>query len=153
PLFIDGSLSRQEFQLDFPEPHLRRSAAVQLKREDAAAGAVGIVELDTRLAVDRSAKAASASLDLVHVPFTRLHLRLSRAVPKQPPAVLLVEFSPPAGANIGLVALDLAFVDRFAAELDAAVARIVQQHHFEPEPEIARDQLAAEELVVVQAGR
>ena len=55
----------------------------------------------------------------------------ARLVPQQAATVFLVELAPPAGANVGLVALHLAIGQGLASELDAAIARVVDQLHFQ----------------------
>jgi hypothetical protein len=66
--------------------------------------------------------------------------------------VLLVELAPPAGADIGLVALDLALGQRLAAKLDSAVAGVVYELHLASEVEVGGGHVAREKLVAFEAG-
>src|SRR5207248_6528619 len=66
-------------------------------------------------------------------------------------AVLLGELAPAAGADAGLVALDVAVGQRLAAELHAAVAVLGRQLDPQRQAEVAGHHLADQELIALQA--
>src|SRR6185503_10122373 len=142
--------SGQHFELELPEAHLRRPAGVDLQRDDARARARRIVELDARLVVEPRAHLRARALDHVAVPAVERDLR-GAAVDEQPAPVLLVELAPPAGADVGLVALDLAVLERLRPELDAAVPLVAGQAHLDAQAEVAELEVAREEGVALEA--
>src|SRR5262245_20687073 len=124
---------------------------MKLKREDAAATELRVREIDALLSVDRRADGRALGYDLVRIPFPFLHELVARLIPQEAAAVLLVQLAPPADADVGLRALHVAAGQRFAAELDAAVAAVGDQLDHERQSKIAGEHVAAKELVLFQA--
>src|SRR5260370_561580 len=88
---------RQDPHLEALEAPLHRAPAADLQREDAAAGALGIVDIHADLAVDPGADAAPLLFDLVGVPAVHLHVCLAPLRRQNATAVLFVQLAPPAG--------------------------------------------------------
>src|SRR5262249_48654226 len=125
------------FQMQLLEADLHRPARMELQGEDPAARNGGVVQVHAGLAVDKSPYPAADRHHLVVVPVVPFDERLARLVPQHAAAVLLVELAPPAGPDVGLRPLDLAAGEGFAAELDAAVARVGDELDLHPQPEVA----------------
>src|SRR5262245_42991969 len=134
------------------EAHLHRPARVNLQPEDATPGNRRVVQIDARLAVDEGLHVATRRYHFVLVPLVRFDERFARLAPDQAAAVLLVKFAPPALADVGLRSAHLAVGQRFAAELDAAVALVGHQLDLDLQPEIGGDELALQELIARNAG-
>ncbi len=104
---------------------------MQLQREFATALAGGSL-VHTRLAVEPRANVAADRFDFVVVPVALLEKRLAGFIGQNSPAVLFVQLAPPAGADVGLVAAHFVeTIQRFGAELHAAVALVVDQLEIE----------------------
>ena len=112
------------------------------------AGRCGIVPIDAQVAVDPGSHPAADGDDFVVVPVALLDELFAALGFQEGAAVLFVELAPPAGADVGLVALHLAACDRLAADLDAAVPFVVDELHVERQAEVADRQLADQELVL-----
>src|SRR5688572_14986889 len=138
--------SVEQLQLELAEPNLGRVAGVELERDHAAVGAEFVETVDALLAIDPGLDAVALDLDLVAVPVVLLDVLLAGAVREDAAAVLLVELAPPARADVGLVAGDIAVRDRSRSKLDAGVARVALELDLEGQAEIAKLELADEEL-------
>ena len=125
---------------------------MELEGEDAGGFALGVGVVDAGLAVEPGSDAVADGFDFVFVPVALFEVLFAGLFPQQAAAVFFVELAPPAGADIGLVAAHFgeAF-ERFGAELDAAVAGVVDEFHFEGELEIFCGQVAQQEGVVLEA--
>src|SRR6202040_2937787 len=66
--------------------------------------------------------------------------------------ILLVQFAPPALADVGLRSPHFAVGQLFGAELDAAVLRVRHEPDFDRKAEVSGGHLAPQKLVALQAG-
>src|SRR5262249_36578925 len=135
------------------EADFGRLARMELKGEDPAAGAGVVVEGDARAAVDRRPDRGPDPDDLVGVPVAGLDVSFAPLRPEPGAPVLFVELGPPAGSDVGLVALHLAVREHGAPELDTAVAAVVDELHLERQPEVLSGEVAPKKLVPLQPRR
>src|SRR5439155_26025689 len=129
-----------EGQLEILEPHFRSVAGVKLQAHEPAAGGLGIIAIDAQVAVEPRSHAAANGDDLVAVPVAFLDELLSSFGFKECSAVLFVELAPPAGTNVALIAAHEAVLDRLAANLNAAMAFVVDELDVELQSEVAHRQ-------------
>src|SRR6266567_7454584 len=93
---------RIELQLEIFEAHFEWAAGVELKGDDPAPGAVGVVEIDAGFSVDEGLHVAADGDDFVFVPVVGADMPFARLFPEQLAAVLFVELAPPADSHVGL---------------------------------------------------
>ncbi len=115
------------------------------------AGARGVVEIGARLPVDRRLDLRADGDDFIRVPLAEFDILFTRLLPEQAAAEFLVDLAPPVRADIGLVSFDLVIGGGLTAELDAAVALVVNKLDLEGQLEVRAEQVGAEERVVLEA--
>ena len=140
----------EERQLQILVPDFGFAAGVELQGNNAAASALGVVEIDTGLAVDPGLRPAADADDFVAVPVVVFDVGFVALVPQERAAVFFVEFPPPASADVGLVAFDFAIGHGRAADLDAAVPFVLHELDVKLQAEIADRQLIDQPRVVGQ---